>query len=119
MTLSDPERIVIQVASVDADPKVIEGLVLDTLNMVHAGESMAIGETDSALGWTFYRVSASRAAVRHLASFPGSDIMKVRGDSVEQRFVNWLNRQAKKKGFGDRVHFTLASDLRSSRYGLF
>ena len=97
----------------------IEALVLDTLDMVHAGESMAIGEIDSALGWTFYSVSASRAAIRHLAEFPGNDIMKVRGDSVEQRFVNWLNRQAKKKGLGDRIHFTLVSDLRSSRYGLF
>jgi hypothetical protein len=119
VTFSDPDRIVIQAASTDPDSKAIEALVMDALDMVHAGETMLVGSAESALGWTFYTVSASRPAIRRLASFPGSEIMKVKGDSVEQRFVHWLNKQAKKKGLGERVHFALASDLRSSRYGLF
>ena len=119
MTFPDSDRIVIQAASTDPDSKVIEALVLDALDMVHAGETMLVGSAESALGWTFYTISASTHAIKRLASFPGTEIMKVKGDSLEQRFVHWLNKQAKKKGLDERVHFALASDLRSSRYGLF
>jgi hypothetical protein len=115
----DPERVLMQAASVEQDAKLIEVLVLDALEIVHAAETVAIGLPESALGWSFYPVSISRSALRQLASIPGSEIFKVRGDSIEQKFVNWLNRQAKKKGLEERIRFSLASDLQSSRYGLF
>ena len=119
MTEYDPERVNLQAASTEQDPSVIESLVLDALNMVHAGETLAIGTAEFAFGWTFYPISVARSAIRHLASLPGNEILTVKGDSVEQKFVNWLNRQVGKKGLVERIHFTLASDLRSSRYGLF
>ena len=108
-----------QAASTEKDTSIIETLVLDALRMVHAGGTMAIGTAEFAFGWTFYQISVARSAVRHLGSLPGNEILKVKGDSVDQKFVNWLNGQAKKKGLDGRIHFTLASDLRSSRYGLF
>ena len=115
----DPERVVMQAASTEKDASAIEALVLDALNMAHAGSTMAIGTAEFAFGWTFYQISVARSAIRRLGSLPDSDILKVKGDSVEQKFVNWLNGQAKKKGLDGRIHFTLAADLRSSRYGLF
>ena len=115
----DPERVMMQAASIEPSPRLIEVLVLDALDMVHARENVSIGTPESAFGWSFYPVSIARSAVRQLASIPGSEIIKVKGDSAEQKFVNWLNRQAKKRGFEERIHFALASDLRSSRYGLF
>jgi hypothetical protein len=119
MAMYDPERVLMQAASIEQDPRLIEVLVLGALEMVHAAESMAIGAPESAFGWCFYPVSITRSALRELASMPDSEIPKVKGDSVEQKFVNWLNRQAKNRGFEERIHFSLASDLRSSRYGLF
>jgi hypothetical protein len=119
VTLYDPERVIVQAASIERDAKVIEALVLDVLDIVHAGESMVIGPPESAIGWTFYPISLSKSAIRRLASLPGNELARVKGDSIDQKFVNWLNRQAKKKKMDERIHFALASDLRSSRYGLF
>lgn len=45
--------------------------------------------------------------------------MYAKGSSLEQKFVGWLNDQAKARNAGDRMHFNLLSDLKSSRYGLF
>jgi hypothetical protein len=115
----DPERVVMQATSIEQDSRLIEVLVLDALDMVHAGEALSIGPPESAFGWSFYPVSVARSALRQLASIPDSEIPRTKGDSVEQKFVNWLNKQAKQRGFEERIHFSLASDLRSSRYGLF
>lgn len=114
----DLERVIMHAASTENDTSVIETLVLDALNMVHAGGAMSIGTAEFAFGRTFYPISIARSAIRHLATLPGCEILKVKGDSVEQEFVNWLNWQVVKKGL-DGIHFTLASDLHSSRYGLF
>jgi hypothetical protein len=119
MTMYDPERVVMQAASTEKDPSTIKALVLDALNMAHAEETMTIGTAEFAFGWTFHQISVARSAIKRLGSLPDSYILKVKGDSVEQKFVNWLNGQAKKKGFDGQIHFTLTADLRSSRYGLF
>jgi len=67
----------------------------------------------------FFPTSISWSAARKLAQLPGSEIMKVKGDSFDQKFVNWLNGKASEKVVGETIHFTLLSDLRSSRYGFF
>ena len=115
----DPERVLMQAASSGSDARTVEGLVLDALAMVHGGDALSFGTPESAFGWTFYPISIARSAIRTLASLPDSDVLRIRGDSIEQKFVNWLNLQAKKKGLAEQIHFALASDLRSSRYGLF
>ena len=116
----DPERIVMQAASTDPDARAIEALVREALKLAHVSESnLHIGPAEPAFGWNFYPMSVDTAVVRRLAQLPGSEILKAKGDLLEQKFVNWLNRQAEKRNVGDRVHFTLMSDLKSSRYGFF
>lgn len=96
----------------------IKVLVKEVLKMVHARESdMHLGPAEPALGWNFYLMSINKAA-RRLAQLPESAILDVRGDSLEHRSVNWLNRRAKTDA-GDKIHFNLLSDLKSSRYGFF
>jgi hypothetical protein len=120
MSEFDPERIVMQAASTDADTRTIEALVREALKIVHAKESdLHISSAEQVLGWNFYMLSIGRDVMRRLAQLPESNILRVKGDSFEQKFVNWLNKQAKKKDVGDRAHFILLSDLKSSRYGLF
>ena len=116
----DPDRVILQAAATDADDSIVSGFVLGALRLVHAKEGdVAIRTIDSALGWTFFEMSVDRSLVRRLASLPSSGYQKLKGDSTEQKFVIWLNRRAKKAGFDEKLHFSLLSDLHSSRYGLF
>jgi hypothetical protein len=116
----DPELIVMQAASTEPDARAIETLMEDILRIAHAEESaMRIGPAEQTFGWNFYIMSVDKAVARHLAQLPESGILDVRGSSLEQKFVGWLNQQAKANGAGDKVRFNLLSDLKSSRYGLF
>ena len=116
----DPEIVVLQVASTEPDSKMIEGLVVDVLLMTHGEESMArIRKDDQAFGWNFYVLSINKQIARRLAELPGSGILDMKGNSLEQKFVSWLNGRATKNGIADKTRFNLLSDLKSSRYGLF
>ncbi len=116
----DPELIVMQTASTEPDSRAIEALMGEVLLLVHAEESaMRIRSAEQTFGWNFYIVSVDKGVARQLAQLPESGILDVKGDSLEQKFVGWLNRRVKARGAGDEVHFNLLSDLKSSRYGLF
>jgi len=120
MTEFDPGRIVMQAASTEPDARMIEAILAEVLKIVHVQESdFHVGSGEYTFGWNFYLLSVSESIVRRLAQLPESDVLKVKGDSLEQKFVNWLNGQTKKKNIDDKVHFSLLSDLKSSRYGLF
>ena len=88
--------------------------------MVHAKESdMDIGSAEPAFGWNFYILTVDKAVARRLTQLPESSILRVKGDLLEQKFVNRLNQQVKANNFKDKIHFNLLLDLKSSRYGLF
>ena len=109
-----------QAASTEPDGRIVEALVGDVLGLVHAEEAAArIGPAENALGWNFYIVSIDMSVARQLAQLSESGPLDLKGDSLEQKFVGWLNGRAQAGGAGDRVHFSLLSDLKSSRYGLF
>lgn len=113
----DPDRVVIQAASTSPDARSIEALVGGALRLVHESD-WHMGPAEPSFGWNFYVLSIDRATVRRLAQLPDSEIVKMKGETLEQKFVTWLNKQAK-KNTDDSAHFTLLSDLKSSRYGLF
>ena len=116
----DPELIVMQAASTEPDARAIVALLGEVLMMVHAEESaMRIGSAEHTFGWNFYIMSVDKGVARQLAQLPESGLLDIKGDSLEQKFVGWLNRRAKAKGADGKVHFNLLSDLKSSRYGLF
>jgi hypothetical protein len=107
MSEFDPELIVMQAASTEPDARMIETLMANILRMAHAENSaMRIGSAEQMFGWNFYIMSVDKA-------------VDVRGSSLEQKFVGWLNQLAKASGADDRIHFNLLSNLKSSRYGLF
>jgi len=116
----DIERIIIQAASTEQDTRMIETLLDEVGMMVHAKESdIRVGEAEPAFGWNFYVLTVDKTVARRLAQLPESSILKVKGDSLEQKFVNLLNQKVKANKFMDKIHFNLLSDLKSSRYGLF
>ncbi len=120
MSEYDPEWIMIQVASVDPDAKILEKVILEFLRMVHASKAdFRIGSSEFSFGWHFYQIGVATLTVRKLGKLPESGLAATKGDSIEQKFVNWLNQQAKNNGIDEKLHFTLTSDLKSSRYGFF
>lgn len=113
-------RIFMQAASTEPDARIIEAILGEVLKIVHVQESdFHLGSAEYTFGWNFYLLSINESVVMRLAQLPESDVLKVKGDSLEQKFVNWLNGQTKKKNVDDKIHFSLLSDLKSSRYGLF
>lgn len=116
----EPELIVMQAASTEPDSKLIEALMADVLRLAHVEESaVRVGSAWQALGWNFYFISVDKAAARQLVQLPESGILDAKLSLFEQKFVGWLNSQAKASNAGERVHFNLLADLKSSRYGLF
>jgi hypothetical protein len=116
----DPEWILIQVASIDSHPKTVEKAMLELLRVVHASEAeLRIGSSEFSFGWHFYQIGVATSTVRKLAQLPDSGLVSIKGDSIEQKFVNWLNHRVKNNGIDEKMHFTLMSDLKSSRYGFF
>jgi hypothetical protein len=116
----DPEIIVMQAASTEPDTKMIEAMMWDVLRLAHAEESaLRMSPAEQTFGWNFYIMSVDKTVARSLAQLPESGILDVRGSSLEQKFVGWLNQRARAGGAEDRVHFNSLSDLKSSRYGLF
>ena len=116
----DPEIIVIQAASTQPDAEAIETLMSEVLLMAHAEETaVRLSSGEHSFGWNFYIMSVDKQVARQLAQLPGSGVLDAKGDSLEQKFVRWLNRRIKAKGADDKVHLNLLSDLKSSRYGLF
>jgi len=116
----DPELIVMQAASTEQDTKMIESLIGRVLRMAHAEDSaMRISSSEQTFGWNFYVLSVDKDVARAVAQLPESGVLDVKGSSLEQKFVGWLNKLAKTNGTDDRLHFNLLSELKSSRYGLF
>jgi hypothetical protein len=98
----------------------IEVLLGEVLRMVHANDSdIHISSAEPTFGWNFYILTIDIDVARRLAQLPESSVLRVKGDSLEQKFVNWLNWRVKVNNLQEKIHFNLVSDLRSSRYGLF
>jgi hypothetical protein len=115
-----PDQIIIQAASIAPDSGIIETLLGQALKMVHANESdIHISSVEPTFGWNFYVLTVRADVPRRLAQLPGSGLLRAKGNSLEQKFVNWLNRRVKVNNLEDKIHFSLVSDLKSSRYGLF
>lgn len=120
MALYDPDKVVLQAATTFPSLAEIEQLLTGALAIVHAGRSeYSIGVAESAFGWTFCTLSVDISVIKRLVSLPGSSLSKLKGDSLGQKFSGWLNVQAKERGFSEKIHFTLTSDLHSSQYGFF
>lgn len=115
----DPERVILQMACTDY--AVGSNLVVDMLkNMVKitgTEPNLVLGEAEPAFGWAFYRLSVDKTLVRRLAGTPETDIVKMKGATLDQKFSVWLNRQLHARTEGVRVQ--LMSNLKSSKFGLF
>ncbi len=116
----DPDRIVLQVACVDyrSASQIVSSMLSNIVRAVGGSQSdFASGPPEPKFGWEFYRLSINKTIVRRLASLPDTNIMKMKGETLDQKFSVWFNRQLKVRT--DKVQVRLLSELRSSQFGLF
>lgn len=115
----DPDRISMQVAFTgESDLQALQSILGDVLKLVHGADTdLRVEEAEPAFGWRFCTMALEKAVARKLAGLPGSNILKMKGDTLEQKFVAWLNW--KLQGTNASAHARLLSDLKSPRFGLF
>ncbi len=116
----DPDRIVFQVACIDyrSASQVVTSMLNNIVRAVGGSQSdFDSGPPEPKFGWEFYRLSINKMIVRRLASLPDNNIMKMKGETLDQKFSVWFNRQLKIRI--DKVQVRLLSELKSSQFGLF
>ncbi len=85
--------------------------------MVHVYDSFTISEPDQVMGWYFFTLYVNKDLLVKLVNLLGNDFLRIKGKSLEHKFINWLT--ARLKQVGCDIKLTLKADLMSSKYGLF
>ncbi len=85
--------------------------------MVHAYDSFTISEPDQVMGWYFFTLYVNKGLLVRLVNLLGNDFLRIKGKSLDHKFINWLT--ARLKQVGCDIKLTLKADLMSSKYGLF
>lgn len=103
--------------------RLVSGMLSNMEAMAGTGPEIAAGPPEQTMGWTFYQLAVSKGFVRRLADVPGISISAMKGDTLDDKFVAWLNMQLAARAGNEKGHTAvqvrLLSDLRSSRFGLF
>jgi hypothetical protein len=115
----DPERVVVQVACINYEKgrRLVAAMLDNMAKMVGVEPELETGPAEAMFGWTFYPLSISKLLVRRLAGLPNIDISKMKGGTLDEKFVSWFNGQLSSRA--EDVQLRLASDLQSSQFGLF
>jgi hypothetical protein len=112
-------RIHINVSATDYDKssKEITKVLSDLENMVHEKDGFVITDSEFAFGWHFYVVSVQAELVQKLAEQMGPDYSKLKGKSIDKKFLSWLTQRIENSSF--KVKLAIKEEMESSKYGLF
>lgn len=117
----DARMLSMQIASLnyEADMRYINTIFSNLVRIVHGKDTdYHIGPPEHMFGWNFFILSIKRKTVDQLTKLLGAEILKEKGDSIDQKFVGWV-----KKKYGiekkSNLNMVLLSDLKSSEFGLF
>jgi len=113
------ERININVSATDY--KVTSKAIISTLSnleqMVHGENDFIVTDSEFAFGWHFYVVCVNKSLVRKLSEQLGPDFEKIKGKTLEHKFLNWLTQKVVQKDI--KVKFAIKEEMESSKYGMF
>jgi hypothetical protein len=113
------ERININVSATDYE--VTSKAIISTLSnleqMVHGENDFIVTDSEFAFGWHFYVVCVNRILVKKLAEQMGSEFEKIRGNSLDHKFLNWLTQKVNQKNV--KVKLAIKEEMESSKYGIF
>ena len=113
------ERININVSATNYDQSStgIRSILTTVEEMVHEENEFRITDSEFAFGWHFYVVSINRFLIQKLADQLGEDFQKLKGKSLEKKFLTWLSKKTQEKNL--KVKFAIKEEMESSKFGIF
>ncbi len=113
------DRVNINVSATDyeATSKAIISTLGSLEQMVHGENDFIVTDSEFAFGWHFYVVCVNMSLVRKLSDQMGPDFDRIKGKTLEHKFLNWLNQKIAQKNV--KVKFAIKEEMESSKYGIF
>ena len=112
-------KININVSTIDYDKtsKAITQQLSLLEEMVHSQEDFVMTDSEFAFGWHFFVVSINKTLVEKLVDQMGSDFDRLKGRSMEKKFLTWLTNNL--EGKTPRFKLAIKEEMESSKYGIF
>ncbi len=112
-------KININVSTIDYDKtsKALSHQLSLLEEMVHSKDDFAITDSEFAFGWHFFVVSVNKNLVEKFIDQMGSDFNKLKGNSIERKFITWLTNNL--NGKIPRFKLAIKEEMESSKYGIF
>ena len=113
------ERLNINVSATNYEnsSKEIRNILTMVEEMVHEEEDFVITDSEFAFGWHFYVLSINLILVQKLANQLGEDFQRLKGRSLEKKFLTWLSKKTQEKNL--KVKFAIKEEMESSKFGVF
>lgn len=113
------ERIHINVSTIDYDKtsKVMIQQLSLLEEMVHIEDSFVLTDSEFAFGWHFFVLSVNISLIQKLVEMIGPDFKKLKGKSIEKKFLTWLTNHI--EGKSPRFKIAIKEEMESSRFGIF
>jgi hypothetical protein len=113
------ERININVSATDYEgtSKAIILTLRNLEQMVHGENDFIVTDSEFAFGWHFYVVCVNRSLAKKLSDQLGSDFEKIKGKTLDHKFLNWLTQKIAQKNV--KVKLAIKEEMESSKYGVF
>lgn len=113
------DRINVNVSAIDYD-KTSKALIRQLSlveEMVHSKEDFVMTDSEFAFGWHFFVLSINRSLIQKLAELMGDDYNRLKGKTVEKKFLTWLSNNLENKS--PRFKLAIKEEMESSKYGVF
>ena len=113
------ERININVSATNYDQSSngISSILTTVEEMVHVENEFRITDSEFAFGWHFYVVSINRMLIQKLADQLGEDFQKLKGKSLEKKFLKWFSQKIQEKNL--KAKLVIKEEMESSKFGIF
>ena len=113
------ERIHINVSTIDYDKtsKVMIQQLSLLEEMVHSEDSFVLTDSEFAFGWHFFVLSVNKSLIQKLVEMIGPDFKKLKGKSIEKKFLTWLTNHI--EGKSPRFKIAIKEEMESSKFGIF
>ena len=85
--------------------------------MVHGEEDFVMTDSEFAFGWHFFVLSVNISLIQKLVDMIGPDFMKLKGKSIEKKFLTWLTNHI--EGKSPRFKIAIKEEMESSKFGIF
>ena len=113
------ERININVSATNYDQSSdgIRSILRRLEEIVHEEDGFVITDSEFAFGWHFYVVSINRMLIQKLADQLGEDFQKLKGKSLEKKFLKRFSQKIQEKNL--KAKLAIKEEMESSKFGIF